>query len=392
MNAGKGRFGRWLGLVLLLCLPLAVGCAGFFPKTTSTSSSSVTNTGDYAYVASAFSSGSTSVYTLNGYTVGTGTLTKLSGFPLSLSFPPSAIVVNPANSVLYVGGEGVIYGYTISSAGALTAITTSGSAALATANVVSMQVSPDGGWLFALDSDGVTIDEFQIASTGLLTAATGASYAVTSAGTVVPTSITISPSTSNAYLAISLGTGGDLLYSYSASTGAMTELVQVNLPSTTSSSDQAAVFNAAGTILYIARSGTGGGVVPYTIGSGGALTLVTGSPFATGNGSASLVIDGTGDYLYVGNKVDGTISAFSIASTGVLTALSGSPYASGAGIASLGRDNSGDYILAANIGGSPDVGMYSFDTTVAGKLDSVTTASTGDTEEPAGALAVALTH
>jgi len=390
MSVGKGRIGRWLGLVVLLCLPLAVGCAGFFPKTTSTSTSSTTNTGDYAYVASAYASGSTDVYTLSGYSVGTGTLTKLSGFPLTLSFPPSALVVNPANTLLYVGGEGVIYGYSISSAGALTAVTTGGSSALATANVVSMDISPDGGWLFALDSDGDTIDEFEIASTGLLTAATGASYSVTS-GTIVPTSIKISPSTSNAYLAISLGTGGDLLYSYSASTGALTELVQVNVPST-SSSDQAVVFNAAGNTLFIARSGTGTGVVPYTIGSGGALTLVTGSPFVAGNGPGSLLIDSTGAYLYAGNKVDGTISAFSIASTGVLTALSGSPYASGADVASLARDNSGDYILSANLGGSPDVEMYSFDTTTVGKLDSVTTASTGDTEEPAGALAVALTH
>jgi hypothetical protein len=94
----------------------------------------------------------------------------------------------------------------------------------------------------------------------------------------------------------------------------------------------------------------------------------------------------------VGNKVDGTISGFSIATTGVLTALSGSPYASGADVSALGRDNSGDYILSANLGGSPDVSMYSFDATALGKLDSSTTAATGDPNEPAGALAIALMH
>ena len=48
----------------------------------------------------------------------------------------------------------------ISSAGALTPISANGSSILAEANVVSMDVSPDGNWLLALDSDGVTIDEF----------------------------------------------------------------------------------------------------------------------------------------------------------------------------------------------------------------------------------------
>jgi 6-phosphogluconolactonase (cycloisomerase 2 family) len=391
MNVGSGRIGRLLGMVVWLCLPLAVGCAGFFPKTTSTSSSTTTNTGDYAYVASAYVNGSKTVYTLSGYTVGTAALTELSGFPITLSVLPSSVVINPANTFLYVAGEGEIYGYSISSAGALTAISANNSSILAEANVVSMDISPDGNWLLALDSDGVTIDEFQIASDGLLTAATGTSYTVTSGGTIVPTSLRFAPTTSNSFLAISLGTGGDLLYTFNTSTGVLTEDVQVNVP-TTASSDQALTFNAAGTILYIARSGTDGGVVVYTIGSGGALTLVTGSPFATGNGPASMVIDKTGDYLYVGNKVDGTISGFSIATTGVLTALSGSPYASGADVSALGRDNSGDYILSANLGGSPDVSMYSFDATALGKLDSSTTAATGDPNEPAGALAIALMH
>lgn len=393
MGVGKGWMGRLLGIMVLLSLPFAVGCAGFFPKTTSTSTTSTaTNTGNYAYVASAYVSGSTDVYTLSGFTVGTGTLTELSGFPLTLTFPVVTMAVNPDNTLLYIGGEGVIYGYSISSAGALTALTTSsGGTALADANVVSMDISPDGGWLLALDSDGETIDEFEIASTGLLTSATGATYAVTNGGTVSPTSLKIAPSTSNEYVGISLGTAGDLMYTLNATSGLLTEVVQVN-PPTTTSSDKALTFNAAGTILYIARSGTDGGVVVYTIGTGGALTLVTGSPFATGNGPASILIDSTGDYLYVGNKVDGTISGFSIASTGVLTTLSGSPFSSGIEVASLGRDNTGKYILAACEGGTPDVQMYSFDTTTAGVLDAITTVSTGDPDEPAGALSVALTH
>jgi 6-phosphogluconolactonase len=393
MGVVMGRVGRWAAVCVISVLPLAVGCAGFFPDPNSTSGGGTTptNSGDYAYVASAYASGSTAVYTLSGYTVGTGTLTALSGFPLSLPFAPTATVINPANTILYVGGLGVIYGYTISTTGALTPIESGSNVALANANVVSMAISPDGQWLFALDANGVTIDEFQIQSGGVLASAAGASYAVTNGGTVVPTSIRVSQNTSSPWLAISLGTAGDILYSFTTSTGAITEVTQVN-PPTTSSADQALAFDAAGATLYVARSGTSGGLIPYTIGTNGSLSAVSGAPYALGSGPASIVLDATGKYVYVGNKVSGTISGFSIGTGAVLTALAGSPYTSGAGVSSLGRDNSGDYLLATAVGGSPDVQMYSFSSTTPGVLTTSGTASTGDPYEPAGAVSVSLTH
>jgi 6-phosphogluconolactonase len=392
MGVVMGRVRRWAAVCVISALPLAAGCAGFFPDTNSTSGgSTATNTGDYAYVASSYASGSTAVYTLSGYSVGTGTLTALSGFPLTLPFAPTATAINPANTILYVAGLGVIYGYTISSTGALTSISSNGSVALANANVVSMDISPDGNWLFALDANGETIDQFAIQSGGVLASATGASYAVTNGGTVVPTSIRVSQNESSPRVAISLGTAGDILYSFTTSTGALAEATQVN-PPTASSADQALAFDAAGATLYVARSGTDGGLIPYTISSNGSLSAVSGAPYALGSGPASIVIDATGKYIYVGNKVSGTISGFSIGMGAVLTALAGSPYTSGAGVSSLGRDNSGDYILATAVGGSPDVQMYSFSSTTAGMLTASGTASTGDPYEPAGAVAVSLTH
>jgi 6-phosphogluconolactonase len=381
-----------------LALPMALGCAGFFPPSNSSSSSSSsggtttpTTTGDYAYVTSSLTTSSTAIYTLTGFSVGTGTLTELTGFPLTLPFAPTATAINPANTVLYVGGIGVIYGYTISSTGALTPISSGGSVALANADVVSMDISPDGQWLLALDSNGVAIDEFQIQSGGLLASATGASYTVTNGQMVVPNSIRVSQNANNLYVAAALGTGGDLLYVLNTSTGALTLANQIT-PPTTSSADQSVAFDSTGATLYVARSGSNAGLIPYTIGSGSSLTAVSGSPYALGSGPSSIVLDATGKYVYVGNKVSGTISGFSIGTGGALTALAGSPYTSGAGVASLGRDNSGKYILAAAVGGGPDVQMYSFDATTAGMLDGSGTASTGDPTEPAGANSISLTH
>lgn len=350
-----------------------------------------TNTGNYAYVTSSYMSSTATVYTLMGFSVGTGTLSPLSGFPLTLPFPPTATVINPANTILYVGGAGVIYGYTIASTGALTPISVGGNVALVNANVVSMDISPDGQWLFALDSNGVTIDEFQIQSGGVLSSVTGASYAATSGQTVVPSSIRVSQNLNSLYVAAALGTAGDVMYTLNTSTGALTEVSQVT-PPTTSSADQAVAFDAAGATLYVARSGTDGGLIPYTIDGGGTLTAVSGAPYALGSGPASIVIDATGKYVYVGNKVGGTINGFSIGTGGVLTALAGSPYNSVVGLAALGRDNSGKYILAVASSGVPDVQMFSFDATTPGMLDASGTAATGDPYEPAGANSIALMH
>jgi 6-phosphogluconolactonase (cycloisomerase 2 family) len=381
----------------VLVLPMGLGCAGFFPANNSGSgsgsgggSAAPTNAGDFAYVASAFASGNTTAYTLSEFAVNTGTLKSL-GNPLSLPFPPTATVINPANTILYVGGIGVIYGYTIASSGALTAIMSNGSVALANANVVSMDISPDGNWLFALDANGVQIDEFQIQSGGVLASAAGASYAISSGATVVPTSIKVSPSTSSPWVAVSLGTAGDLLYSLNTDTGAISQVNQLN-PPTASSADQALTFNATGTTLYVVRSGTFAGLIPYAISANGGLTPASGAPFALGAGPSSIVIDSTGKFVYVGNKVSGTISGFSIGTGSVLTPLPGSPYTSGSGVGSLGRDNSGKYLLATAVNGGPDVQMYSFDATTPGVLDAAGTAATGDPDEPAGAVSVSLTH
>jgi len=388
-----------LSLTLLGALPGAIGCKNFFvpsDSTTTGTTTPVTNAGDFAYVASVNVASSTSpIYTLSGFSVGTAALTELTGFPLTLPFAPSTAVVTPSNALLYVCGQEVLYGYTISSTGALTSILNSNQQqALINANILQMVVSPDGNWLLALDNtpDGsvVTVHEYAISSAGQLGADTPVQYTLTTGVTAVPSGIAISPA--NNYVAVALGTGGDVLFTFTTSTGALTEVTQIN-PPTTTSADQAVTFDSTGATLYVARSGTDGGVVPYVISNaGGTLTAATGAPFATGNGPSSILIDSTGKYLYVGNKVDSTISGFSIATGGVLTALTGSPYAAGSGVNALARDNSGKYILSTALNGTPDVKMYSFDTTNAGALDASATASTGDPTEPAGAVAIALTH
>jgi hypothetical protein len=55
----------------------------------------------------------------------------------------------------------------------------------------------------------------------------------------------------------------------------------------------------------------------------------------------------------------------------------------------MDEENTGTYLLAVNSGGTPDLNVFTFDTTTAGKLVSYTTASTGsDPVQPVAVVAV----
>ncbi len=106
---------------------------------------------------------------VSGFAVGTGTLTAVANSPVSLGYSPMAMAVTTNNKFLYVAAPGNINVYTINSDGSLTGA--SGGTGVAIANIVSMDVSPDGQWLIALEGTSLLaqIDVFQInASTGAL--------------------------------------------------------------------------------------------------------------------------------------------------------------------------------------------------------------------------------
>jgi len=66
---------------------------------------------------------------VSGFAVGTGTLTPVTGTSYSLGFPPTAVAVNPADSILFVGSNTAIYAFAInSSTGALSVLNGGGAA------------------------------------------------------------------------------------------------------------------------------------------------------------------------------------------------------------------------------------------------------------------------
>jgi 6-phosphogluconolactonase len=375
----SGRLKRFAVAAVGLGLSMTTGCAGFFVYPGSSGNGSGSS-GNYVYVANSTTGSNSTVGSLAGFTVGTGTLTAVTNSPYALSFVPTAVAVNPANTIVFVAGNSSIYAFSIGTGGSLTALN-SGSA-VGNADVSSMDISPDGQWLLALDGIGAWVDEFQINSTtGVLTQEPVTLYSISGGGTVHPMAIKVAPNGQMVFAA--LGTAGDLEFTFNTSTGALASNLQITF--TTTTSDNALAVSPDSAYLYIARSGTNGGLAMYSIGT---LTPVSGSPFAAGNDPFSLVVNHAGTDVYVANQLDSTISGYSV-SGGTLTSL-GAAYTSGSSVDALVIDRTGDYLLAVARGGSPDLTMYSFDSGIAGKLDLSTASATG--VDPAGPVAIALTH
>ncbi len=378
MAAQKSNLG-W-GFVVAGVLLLA-GCGNFFISPTNSGGGGGGgggSTSNLVYTANALTN------TVSGFSIGTSTFSTVPNMPYALNFSPQALVLTVPDTFLYVAGPGAIYAYIVGSDGSLTAPTAGAGQVIVYA--LALDVSPDGNWLIALDGTTTQLDVFAInKSTGALSLTGTAPYSITNA-TVQPKSVKISSAGTLIFAA--LGTGGDLVFTFNTSTGAAT-LSQTLAPISTQTSDNAVAVDSTAAFLYIARSGTGGGLAVYSIGSAGILTLVKGSPFAAGSQPLSVALNSTGKFAYVANGTDATISAYSLAS-GVATPLTGSPYASGATVSSLALDRTGAYLLAAAFGGSPDLTMYTFDKTIAGKLNQAATAATG--ASPAGALMVTTAH
>src|SRR5260370_6120453 len=268
-RAGGVRLGT--RLVIAAAMTALTGCGDFFVKPTSSGGGGSTG-GNLVYVANSATN------TIAGVTIGTATLPAVSGSPFALSYSPVAAVVTPSNSFLYVAGAGAIYVYTITSDGSLTGASTG--AAVAVANVVSLDVSPDGQWLFGLDAATTVVDEYTInQSTGALTVKAQTPYSTSGGVTAMPKAIRVAPG--GGLVVAALGTGGDVTFSLTTATGALVNGVTLPTGSATTS-DNAVAIDSTTSYLYIARSGTSGGVAVYKIGAAGRVNSGNGSPFAVG--------------------------------------------------------------------------------------------------------------
>ncbi|WP_233836604.1 beta-propeller fold lactonase family protein [Paraburkholderia sp. ZP32-5] len=290
--------------------PLA---ASPFPASGDPSNIAITPTGAFAYVTLSGNN------TVAGFAIdaGTGALTPVAGGPVPAGADPHAIAITPSGKFVYVTNlnSNTVSGYSINaSTGVLTPI---GGATVPTGNSpYSIVVDPSGRFVYVgnyndADVSGYTID----ATTGALTP-----MAAPFPGGPNPFSIAVNPAGTLVYTA---NAGGGISgWSIDQTTGALTS---TGLTAAGISSD-AIQINPAGTVVY-ASDEFASGVNAYTIGSGGVLTAIAGSPFPSAPGADGIAISTSGKFIYVSSSGGGVYASSINTTTGVMTVIPGSPFA-----------------------------------------------------------------
>jgi 6-phosphogluconolactonase (cycloisomerase 2 family) len=401
LNLRKINFGA-IAFALFLATPalLTTGC-GFFPPLPS-GCSDCTTAVSYMYVANVQPSApsiagfvlTTTTTPASGTTAATTalSLSKTPNSGYALSFVPSAMAITPTNTFLYASGlAGGIYIYGINTDRSITLQTTI-SPVTAYPAVSAMQVDPTGNWLITANlSTSTTAPTMAVYAINTSTGALTVNGTLTLKTVGAAQQLAISPNGTN--VVMTQGTGGINAFTFNPTTGALAYVG--NVPSAgTLNSDLGVAFNPTSTFCFVTET-VASAVRAFSVNATtGALTEISGSPFATGNGPSAVMVDASGDYVYVTNRTDGTVSAFVQAASGALSEITGSPFATGTTTAtvpvSIAEDSSKTYVGIVNQGGNPDLKVYTFDATTLGALDAAGTATTGT--DPTLASVVVATH
>ncbi|WP_446745838.1 lactonase family protein [Silvibacterium acidisoli] len=359
---------RFAPLVLALS---ATGCGKFFVKQTSGGGGTTTG-GSAFYVANATTS------SVSEFTVSSSGVSTLSGSPIVLASIPSSLAVTPSNGLVYSGSlEGTIYAFTVGNGGVLS-VGLGGSAA-AVVSATALKVDPSGKWLIAVDPTPAAYVFAINTSNGALTPQ---GQPLTLAGGS-PNHIAFNPAGNLMY--VSLGTGGVQALTFNPTSGTLSTNNLVLKTKGNQYSDEGIVVDPSGAFLLVSEVGAGTVRVLSINASTGALTEVSGSPFAAGTGPQGIIFDYTGAYVYTANIGSNNISGWSFNKTsGALTAISGSPFSAGTQPVDLAEDSSHTYIGVVSEGGNPDLQFFTIGT--GGALTSFKSIAT-DTD-PAGPAAV----
>ena len=204
---------------------------------------------------------------------------------------------------------------------------------------------------FISNSGSGTVSAFAVSSTGSLSIVAGSPFAAGSGAEFmafdsVHKMLFVSNQGANTLSAFTVNTSTGMLMTISGS------------PFATGSRPTAVAVDSAGRFVFVANQAANS-ISVFSIGSSGALTAVSGSPFAAAS-PFGLSVNPSGTVLYASNFPDSsvsdlnTVSAFSISASGALSPASGSPFADAnslsgfASVVGLLADPSGKFVFAAD--------------------------------------------
>jgi 6-phosphogluconolactonase (cycloisomerase 2 family) len=297
----------------------------------------------YAYTAN---TGDNSVSTFSVDST-TGRLTFIGN--VSAGLTPKSVTVDPSGKFVYVANQDTsakswtdssISQYTIGLNGSL--IPMSPAEVATGADPYTIIVDPTGKYAYATNETDNTVSQYTIGAGGGLTPMTPAKVATGKS----PYSITIDPSGKYAYVANSqdgtisqyiVGSGGGLIPMSTAT------VATVSNPYTIS-------VDPLGKYAY-------GGGTKFAIGGDGSLSFI-----GNGIGGGLLTItaiDPTGKYFYQTNMNTDTVSQYTIGLNGVRTAMTPATVATGSGPVSIIVDPSGQFVYVSNFGSTGSISQYS---------------------------------
>lgn len=389
----------FLSIALAATLALA-GCSGFFVSQNPGGGGGGTDTG-YFFVLN----GTTNY--LVGLQVASNKITSLTGASEPLN-GVSCVAISPNNNFLYVGTGTGIFFYSIDSTGKLTLGSTT---PLSTIVPQTMQVDSSNSWLVFVPTAAGELDAIPLnTSTGGL--ATNATLSSTALTATTPNQLVITPDNKHIFVTLGISGTDEVPFNSSPASGTSPLGTKANTPvyynnNGTTGAAIAVTVDSSTKMVYISETlanpsttdNNSGGIRAFAISStANTLTAATDSPFASGGlAPAALLIDHSGDYLYIANRTvynqtAGNVYGYAVApnSTGSTVnakVLTNAPFTAGTTTIALAEDNSHTYIMAINQGGTPDLNLYSFDSSNLGSLDGIANYSTGT--DPTGAFAIA---
>jgi 6-phosphogluconolactonase (cycloisomerase 2 family) len=336
--------------------------------------------GRYAFVAD---NGGNTVYSYaiddsNGATA--GDLTAINSAALAVGAAPVAIAVNPTGTNVYTADSGtadvtvfsVIAGAVAAVGVAPTGITGSTPTGLA--------IDPSGRFLLLTDSEsgaggagnGVIVVYSISAIDGSLTQIAASPFLTADLGFtgVQAASVAVDPTDKYVYATNefdpALGLAGFTIDTSATATAGDLTAFSPTWQVPTGNNPIAVTIDPLSRFVYVSDS-SDGEVAGWTIGAGGALTAMAGSPFpivGVAGTTGGIAIDPSGQFLYVTDSHNGVVVAYTInQTTGVLTPFTtGSPFAAAGGATPVSIDPSGHFLYVGNTF-ADSISMYAVNTT-----------------------------
>ncbi len=288
------------------------------------------------------------------------TLTPVAGSPFSIGAPdnsdPQVVTYSPNGMFAAVANafgptsQGSVSVYSVDqTTGVFTLI--SGSPFISDAGSVVVTYSPNGNFVAvtAIFSNPPVVDIFQVDQiTGALTPAPGSPF---SAGTSTNGPIGAAYSPNGNFLAVTNQADNIvLIYSVDQTTGALTQIT--GSPYATGDFPDGVTYSPDGNFLAVSNGNANGAnaISIYSVDTiTGALMPIVDSPFSGGNEPFSSSYSPNGNFLAVVNFAGNNVTIYSVnQATGAITEIAGSPFAAGNIPVDVAYSPNGELLAVAN--------------------------------------------